>query len=275
MNVIRFDIEVSYVPTVKERLQNFFRKHRWPQWIRFKDASKPQNIKDVVCKKLEDNSDKIGSYQPAIQAKWSALPYSRIKTLYSPQYAIGALNVSNIECFIFYSGDFSIRDKITLEVVTLSAVENINHIVSVVFDEIARQLTDCNVKTLGENFAFLFPYNRKEKDIWDTEYRIRAKFSRSPLSPQEIVRGVIIGVIAIVLFVVLYLGNLSETVAGVIGGSAASCVLFLLTEVFLKIFWSGKTLSISINNLTTIIDDPPVVPYETTPSNLHNPTINK
>jgi hypothetical protein len=280
MNVIRFDIEISFVATAKERLHHFLHKRPWLSWIRLKNAlpSRPP-IKDFICKQFEQNSSNSDKYKVDIQNKWDGLQSSKMKSLYSKQYILGALNVSNIECFVFHSDNISIRDKITLEVVVLSRNENIDHSVSVVFEEIERQLSGCDVKALVDNFVFLFPYDRKGKDIWDAEYRIRANFARSTLTPQEVWRAAILAGVIILLATLQYFGDFSSTTISVFIAIYCSCSIFLLTEVFLKYGWPhfvrGRVLSVAINNLSTVVDDPPMVPYaeDSSPSKLQNPPV--
>jgi len=282
MNVIRFDIEITFAPTVKERVQRACEKRSWTRWVRFKNTPPDRpSIKTFICTKLRDSSDNPVNYQAIAQEKWNGLTNKKIRALCPSQAILGALNVSKVECFVFHTDSISIKDRITVEVIILSEVENIDHSVSVVFDEIERQLTTaCKVKALLENHVFLFPYDRKDNDIWATDYRIRANFSGSMLTPQEMFRALIMTGIMVVLLIALFLGGYSGAIAGWLAGTSASCGIFLLTEFVLKHFRPrfvrGKTLSVSINNLSTVVDDPPVVPYsEGNSPQLQNPVVSK
>lgn len=275
MNVIRFDIEVTFVPTVTERITGFCQKRFWTKLIKFKPPVRP-SIKTFISSKFKESSDNIVNYEVVTQSKWNALRNGKIKALCSAQSIVGALRTEKIDCFVFHPENFSIKDKITLEVVVLSEMKNISHSVAVVFKEIERQLSaECSVKALVENHVFLFPFNHGDNDIWNADYRIKANFSSFILTTMEKWRTGIVASIMFVVFVLLLFGTFSETAVGRLSGIAISCALFLLTD-FLPRFVHGKTLSVTVNDLSTVVDDPPVLPYGDggTPK-LNNPTVPK
>ena len=272
MNVICFDIEVAFRPTLWERAVECFR-------YLFRVKSKPSlvpspTIKAFICSRFKDGSDTPVDYEINAQTKWNGLPGEKMKALRSPQSIVGALRVAKIDCFVFHQDNFALKDRITLEVIILSEIKNIDHSVFATFKEIKRQLTrDCCVAALVESSVLLFPWNREGNDIWDADYRIRANFSSATLTASERNRAFVATSAMVLVLTILYFGTFSDTTVGRLSGIAISCAVVMLTDIVPR-FIRGKVLTVRIDDLSTVVDDPPEVPYtdEGTP-NLSNPPV--
>src|SRR5579871_3922191 len=115
MNVIRFDIEISFPLTARERLHRPLQKR--PLFKRLADMI-PLPTRPVIIESIREQfgrcSNDPANYLQEIKKKWDGLTALKIKSLYPSQCVVGAINIKNIEGFVFNADALCNKDKLTL-----------------------------------------------------------------------------------------------------------------------------------------------------------------
>lgn len=211
------------------------------------------------------------------KTEWKKLGTS-LKSLYNAEDIIGFQEIQGIKHFIFNvsSSRISTKKRVTLEILILSEIEDINHSLNVVYKNLKDIFTSFKITVLKKNHVFLFPYNLNKKDIYDCEQKIKVEYTKTNISRIEWLRIILIGIISSILLSLYRYGDIADETKTIFISIGGACVVFLMTEVALKLspylpFLNDK-LNVSVNDLSNCIKHNLIVPYsEGEEQNLKNP----
>ncbi len=101
----------------------------------------------------------------------------------------------------------------------------------------------------------MYPFDTAAKDIWDTDYKIKANFIKHKIDRVEKARFTIISIFSLILTTIYFLGNPKYTqgVNDIILALFCSGYFFLITEVLVKIKYFFS-YSVAINNLSNFVE---------------------
>jgi hypothetical protein len=231
-------------------------------------------IKFLINKSLEEKSQDGANYSNNAKREWKK-QNSQLNSLYDSSYVLGHQVTENINYYLFdnNSNPSSNRDSISVDVLILSKIENIDYSLNTVFKDIKKILNKFKIRILKENNLYLFTYNTLANDLYDDQQRIKVCYGSLKMSVHEKIRLLVMSFIMASCFIYVFLNPLSEITSSILLSISGSIFVFILSECMLKINIFRK-IKVEINDLSDSIRQEPKKPYsEGEESKLTTPSI--
>ncbi|WP_407356404.1 hypothetical protein [Methanolobus sp. WCC5] len=261
----------------------------------------PADTKYLIESAFQNLSASADTYKNDIKDLWNNQS-DHIYALYDSKDIVAYQEIDKIKYFIFaaHTKVYN-KNSISLDILILSDVNNIDYSVNAVISNIKQTLDIplnllyfinrghrwiyglytllpnkeptkhfLKLKVLKEADAFLFSYNTSQNDIYDSLHKIKVVFKNLSLNKWEKMR--IGGFFVLSLFCVAFFvfGIQDKTInEDLITGLLISSFAFLLSEIPIKVLPSynipliNNKLSISVENLSDSIhhSNQPCIPY--------------
>ena len=225
------------------------------------------DIKNLIIENFKNASSNPTVYSTEIIREWN-LQKPNLNSLYNEQDLVAFQIRENIKYYIFDSSliDSSDSNRITLDVLIVSNVEDIDYSINIVVDDIKEKLKTEKIKVLKTSSVFLFPYNSSNEDIYESDHKLKAIFYKKSPNIWEKLRFIIVLVTTIFLILFHKYGNPTTDLASILISLYTAGIAFLITEFLIKgvpmIYYNlNKKLSISINDLSNCIQPHHPMPY--------------
>jgi hypothetical protein len=217
------------------------------------------DIKNLIIETFKNASSNPTIYSTEIIREWN-LQKPNLRSLYNDQDLVAFQIRENIKYYIFDSSitHVSNSNRITLDLLIVSNVEDIDYSINIVIKDIKEKLNSGTIKVLRQSGIFLFPYNSSNEDIYESDHKLKAIFYKKSPNIWEKLRFIIVLVITISLMIFHKYGNPTTDLASILISLYTAGIIFLITEFLIKgvpmiYYILNKNYSISINDLSNCI----------------------
>lgn len=207
------------------------------------------SISQEIVNTYASKSTEVSNYKKYVANTWDELGKEKMVALY-PSSAL-MVRCKKARCtYFFVNTDKNHEiDQMTIEVFVISELEDINAAYNLVYRDIKKKLKGKFKIGLTEKHAFLYIYDGN--DIVASHVVVKANIILfTGFRPIEIIRGIVLLILAGVFIIVATLSKNTQTLCNVMYSLASSSIFFIITEFLIKI---SRTQQIEIKDLTNWI----------------------
>ncbi len=234
-------------------------------YIEVKRKSKSdKSVKDQISEDLKNFSSEPLEYQEKSKTKWNQQK-TNLRSLYSENDLVGYQNREGIDYIVFDTNQAQISnvERITLEILIASSIDNIDYSINKVILDIKAILKGSKIKVIKESDVFLYPYDISQGDLYSPTHTIKVEYKKRRLNIWEVIRGCFILFVSLLFSGFHWIVNVNSSYIPIFISIYCAGYFFLLTELIIKIFplVFNKKIAVSINNLADIIQHNPELPF--------------
>lgn len=208
-------------------------------------SSISQEVSNIYASK----STEINNYKKHVTSIWDKLDKEKMVALYPSSALMVCCKKARCTYFFVDTDENHEIDQMTIEVFVISELEDINAAYNLVYQDIKKKIKSKFKISLTEKQAFLYIYDGC--DIVASHVVVKANIiSFTSFRKIEIIRGIILLILAVVFVIVAAISENQPTICNVMYSLAASSIFFIITEFLIKI---SRNQQIEIKDLTNWI----------------------
>lgn len=223
---------------------NIFKFHLW-----IEAKSSVNSISQEIINTYMSKSKELTDYKEHVVQTWNGLGKERVIALYPISALLVCGNIARSSYFLVDLNKSHDIDQMTIEVFVESELEDISTAYNLVYQDIKKKLSGKFKISLTENQVLLYVFDGN--DIISPNVVVKANIiSFTGFRKIEIIRGCILGGLAIIFVIIAGVNPNATTVCNIMYSLAASSIFFIVTEFLIKI---SVTQQIEIKDLTNWI----------------------